>query len=1182
MSKNVGFRLEFEGSKDSINDLAKIEIELKDIVTQINALKKAGGLRQNREEFQKLRAEQIKLQASSKDLRKEIADQKRTFDAQKFPKDSLIGMRMEYNKLSKQIDQLDAQARKSTFGQDLIKQARDLNNEIKNVEGSVGNFRRNVGNYPGGGFLGQFGAGTLRAGLGPAGALVAGPLAAGALGVTALVSNLGIIRDFEQGLADLGAISRTTGEDLDKMKQNAKDLGATTAFSATQVLALQTELAKLGFNADEIVSMTKSVIDLGIALDADAGRAAQLTGAVLRAYGKDVKEADNVTNALGKTALISASNFSTLETQIPIVGAVAKTFGFGLEDTLALLGELSNRGFDASSSATALRNIFLNLADANGKLAMALGGPAKSLPELVEKMKMLRTTGIDLGETLELTDKRSVAAFNSFLDGADNVLVLREELNDLDGVLDDLTSKKLDTFRGKVTLLNSAWQGFALSIDEGNGAFSRFSKAVLDTASAALTALTAYNDGLFQFATTYEKTLLKAGDTDTVAGIRNRLNFRNLSNDEKIAFRIDKISDEERRISEYSNVIEKLKDKIIFLDHESEEYNKTLDRQAFFQEKLDKLKNKEIVLDEKTIENKIENNKKTKELIRGSIEFLENEVRLAEAALKRTVLTDDSAINTAIAKLEKVKKDLDEARKRITQVDEDDIKTDLEMLELLKQVRIQNAVETITDQKQLAETIRDINEQSEIEILKLKIDYAKDGSKEKITLENQLQLKYNEIAERGEKERADAFKKSIADTLAELDKEASKQLIALNSKFRDELGIANADVDSAPDVQSYKSAIERKKQLEKKFQEDVLRISKETELKKVQTQLQFESENSDKYIDLKLREEQLITEIVRLGESERDKLREASFQKEVERAKMRFQIIQESIDFLAEASRTFYNIEADRIDYNRDKRLEALDADFERRKELAGTNTELQKRIDEEYEADRKKIEREAFESQKRAAKLQAVIQGALATIKLFVSPGLPAALGLLPFVAGNTALQIATINAQRFALGGKVKRYNDTASDVISKAVKLSAGRITASPNHPATPDGDNILSLVKRNEVILNEQQQSRLGGAKTFRAIGVPGFAFGGRVDDFDYSKPPYALSRPSEGGGSIGMEEMSMLAKMIASEVRGAVLEGSMQGAMQGSLQGTREGTFEGLNESERIRERRLSAQQKNTF
>ena len=87
---------------------------------------------------------------------------------------------------------------------------------------------------------------------------------------------------------------------------------------------------------------------------------------------------------------------------------------------------MANSGFDASSAATATRNILLNLADGSGKLALALGGPVDNLEDLVKGLKKLNSEGIDLNKALDLTDKRSVAAFNTFLNGTDTVLNLRD------------------------------------------------------------------------------------------------------------------------------------------------------------------------------------------------------------------------------------------------------------------------------------------------------------------------------------------------------------------------------------------------------------------------------------------------------------------------------------------------------------------------------------------------------------------------------------------------------------------------------------------------------------------------------------------------------------------------------------------------------------------------------------
>ena len=165
----------------------------------------------------------------------------------------------------------------------------------------------------------------------------------------------------------------------------------------------------------------------------------------------------------------SALNFSYLQNAMSTVSPVANAFGFKLEEVLALLGQLANAGFDASSAATATRNILLNLADANGKLAQALGQPVNNLDDLINGLKTLNDRGIDLGESLELTDKRSVAAFNTFLAGTDNVIKLRNELATCDGWAQQMADTMADNMEGSMKSLSSAWEGLNLHINQSNG-----------------------------------------------------------------------------------------------------------------------------------------------------------------------------------------------------------------------------------------------------------------------------------------------------------------------------------------------------------------------------------------------------------------------------------------------------------------------------------------------------------------------------------------------------------------------------------------------------------------------------------------------------------------------------------------------------------------------------------------
>ena len=165
----------------------------------------------------------------------------------------------------------------------------------------------------------------------------------------------------------------------------------------------------------------------------------------------------------------SALSFEYLNTAMSIVGPVANSFGFTIEETTALLGALANSGFDASSAATATRNILLNLADGSGKLALALGGPVDNLEDLVKGLKKLNSEGIDLNKALDLTDKRSVAAFNTFLNGTDTVLNLRDAVTGAEEGFNAMAEEMGDNVQGSLNTLSSTIEGVVLRFYESKG-----------------------------------------------------------------------------------------------------------------------------------------------------------------------------------------------------------------------------------------------------------------------------------------------------------------------------------------------------------------------------------------------------------------------------------------------------------------------------------------------------------------------------------------------------------------------------------------------------------------------------------------------------------------------------------------------------------------------------------------
>ena len=364
------------------------------------------------------------------------------------------------------INSLTATDRKIAKNKELIRSTKEIYDQMKKLQADTGKMQLNVGNYP------QIG--SMLGGVGKMAGMFGVTASAGLLLANTIKDNVGLARDYEKALSGLAAILGTTKQGVQDLNEQAQHLGATTIFTAKEVVELQTELAKLGYTVNDIQNMAPSVLNFAQATGSSLADAASLTGAALRMFEKDTTSTTEFVDKMTASTTKSALSFSYLQNAMSTVAPVANAFGFKIEEVLALLGQLANAGFDASSAATATRNILLNLADTNGKLAKQLGEPVKNLDDLINGLKKLNEQGVDLNTTLELTDKRSVAAFNTFLKGTDNAIQLRDELANCDGAAKQMAETMGDNLDGSLKSLNSAWEGLNLHINESNGLLKSF------------------------------------------------------------------------------------------------------------------------------------------------------------------------------------------------------------------------------------------------------------------------------------------------------------------------------------------------------------------------------------------------------------------------------------------------------------------------------------------------------------------------------------------------------------------------------------------------------------------------------------------------------------------------------------------------------------------------------------
>lgn len=256
------------------------------------------------------------------------------------------------------------------------------------------------------------------------------------------------IKDFEQQMATVKAITGATTEEFNKLEKSAKDLGSSTQFTASQVGKLQEEYAKLGFNTQEILDASEATLDLATATGSDLAQSAKVAAATINGFGLEAKDTQKIVDIMAKSFTNSALDISKFETAMASVAPVAATVGFSIEQTTASLGTLTDAGFDASTAGTALRNILLDTQKAG-----------LTTSEAFEKIR----NSLDPAATaLDLFGKRGAAVAITLANNEEKTKAFATSLEDAAGSAKQMAAVVGDTLEGDIKRLTSAFEGLIL------------------------------------------------------------------------------------------------------------------------------------------------------------------------------------------------------------------------------------------------------------------------------------------------------------------------------------------------------------------------------------------------------------------------------------------------------------------------------------------------------------------------------------------------------------------------------------------------------------------------------------------------------------------------------------------------------------------------------------------------
>lgn len=262
-------------------------------------------------------------------------------------------------------------------------------------------------------------------------------------------SATGTIRDFEQQMATVQAITGATAGEFDELRSSAIALSKASQFTAIQIAELQTEYGRLGFTTKEILNATEATLDLSTATGEDLAKSADVLGSTLRAYNKDASETGKVADVMAESFNRSALGLENFSEAIKYVAPVAASAGISLEETTALLGILADNGIRGSMAGTSLRKIISDLGTESGSLS--------------EKLQKMAAKGLSGADAMDEVGRTAYASLLILSKNTDKTEGLTKALGDASGAAKATAAVVGDTLSGDLNKLNAAYDALVLS-----------------------------------------------------------------------------------------------------------------------------------------------------------------------------------------------------------------------------------------------------------------------------------------------------------------------------------------------------------------------------------------------------------------------------------------------------------------------------------------------------------------------------------------------------------------------------------------------------------------------------------------------------------------------------------------------------------------------------------------------
>lgn len=357
-------------------------------------------------------------------------------------------------------------------------------------------------------------------GMKDAGKKMSGYLTVPLAGAAAIMLKTGM--DFEASMSNVEAISGATGDELEKLEQKARELGATTSKSASEAADALGYMALAGWDTSQMMAGLEPVLRLSEAGNLDLARASDLVTDSMSAMQIEISDLPKYLDTIAEASRKSNTDIDALMGAFLVAGGNLAQLNVPLEESTALLGLLANRGLKGSEAGRALNAIMVNLTSGAGQAGKAmeeLGLSAfdseGSFIGLEETLRLVKeaTAGMTDEQQAQyismISGKEHLKSFQGLLAGLDSEYnALRENVTAADGALNEMALTMQDNAKGKIKEMQSAFEELSI----------QFSDYLLPAITALIIQITALINWFGGLDESSQKTILVIGGVAAAIG----------------------------------------------------------------------------------------------------------------------------------------------------------------------------------------------------------------------------------------------------------------------------------------------------------------------------------------------------------------------------------------------------------------------------------------------------------------------------------------------------------------------------------------------------------------------------------------------------------------------------------------------------------------------------------------